>query len=64
MREQKSYLLRMWNDGKKNTWRASLEDVRNREVKTFSSMTELTTFLQQENQETTNSTLPSEKVLL
>ncbi len=64
MRTQKSFLLRMWNDGKKNTWRASLEDVRNREVKTFSNLNELTAFLQQENQEEAKTALSSRKVLL
>jgi hypothetical protein len=64
MRTQKSFLLRLWNDSKKNTWRASLEDVRNREVRTFSSLNELTTFLQQENQEEAKAALSSKKVLL
>jgi hypothetical protein len=59
MRTQKSFLLRLWNDGKKNTWRASLEDVRNREVRTFSSVNELTAFLQQENQDSPKQTLSS-----
>jgi hypothetical protein len=51
MRTQKSYLLRLWRDGKQKEWRASLEDVRNRQVKTFSNLNELNNFLQQENQE-------------
>jgi hypothetical protein len=49
MRSQKSYLLRLWSDGKQKEWRASLEDVRNRQVKTFSNLNELNDFLQQEN---------------
>jgi hypothetical protein len=58
MRIQKSYLLRLWSDGKQKEWRASLEDVRNREVKTFSSLNELTAFLQ-ENQDKTQQNPPS-----
>jgi hypothetical protein len=58
MRKEQAYLLKLWNDGKKDTWRASLEDVRNRNVKTFSSLNELTTFLQQENQDNSRPTQP------
>jgi hypothetical protein len=47
MRQQQSYLLRLWKDGKQAGWRVRLENVHTREVKTFASLEQLSDYLQQ-----------------
>jgi hypothetical protein len=45
MRKEAAYLLRVWNDGQGQAWRARLEEVRSRRVITFASLEALSTYL-------------------
>lgn len=45
MRREQLFILRMWSDGDSvETWRASLENMRTKEVRYFKSMEELQAF--------------------
>lgn len=48
-----SFLLRLWQEGEKQPWRASLEDPRSGERKSFRDAKELFCYLEQYMQENT-----------
>jgi hypothetical protein len=46
MRKERLYLLRVWSDGEKqDAWRASLENLRTKELVKFKNLDELQVFL-------------------
>ena len=46
MRKQKTYLLKLWNDGEKTeTWRASLENIQTKERIRFADIKHLSAFV-------------------
>jgi hypothetical protein len=46
VRREQLFILRLWSDSDRvGTWRASLENMRTKEVRYFRSMEELQTFL-------------------
>jgi hypothetical protein len=57
VRKEQSYLLRLWNDGKQPVWRATLEDVRSREVMTFTTLEQLSDYLRCLDSSTENSNM-------
>jgi hypothetical protein len=48
MRKEAAYILRLWCDSEhEEPWRASLENLRTRDIKTFADLSKLTTFLKE-----------------
>jgi hypothetical protein len=45
MRQQQSYLLRLWSDGKRGGFRASLEEVRSKKTMSFADLEKLVGYL-------------------
>jgi hypothetical protein len=49
MRKETVYILRLWCDSEhEEAWRASLENLRTRDVKAFADLTKLATFLSEQ----------------
>ncbi|MCB0173622.1 MAG: hypothetical protein KDI02_00520 [Anaerolineae bacterium] len=51
----KAYLVRMWQDGEQNTWRASAQAVQGGEVVRFPNLQALFAFLEAQTQEISDS---------
>lgn len=49
-----AYLLRLWRDGPRNRWRASLQSTKASDTQLFADVQSLLTFLQSQTDETTN----------
>ena len=49
-----AYLLRLWRDGPRNRWRASLQSTKAGDTQLFANVQSLLTFLQSQTDETTN----------
>ncbi len=48
MRKEAAYILRLWCDSEyEEPWRASLENLRTRDIKTFADLSKLTAFLRE-----------------
>ena len=48
MRKEAAYILRLWCDSEHDEpWRASLENLRTRDIKTFADLSKLTAFLKE-----------------
>jgi hypothetical protein len=47
VRKEQSYLLRLWNDGKRGGFRASLEDIRSRKTTSFADLAKLAGYLKE-----------------
>jgi predicted secreted protein len=49
MRKEAAYILRLWCDSESDeAWRASLENLRTRDLKAFADLTKLSTFLKEQ----------------
>jgi hypothetical protein len=47
MRKETAYILRLWCDSEyEDTWRASLENLRTRDIKAFADLSKLAPFLE------------------
>ena len=49
-----AYLLRLWRDGPRNRWRASLQSTKASDTQLFADMRSLLNFLQSQTAETTS----------
>lgn len=49
-----AYLLRLWRDGPRNRWRASLQSTKASDTQLFADMRSLLNFLQSQTDETTS----------
>ena len=49
-----AYLLRLWRDGPRNRWRASLQSTKAGDTQLFADVQSLLTFLQSQTDETTS----------
>jgi hypothetical protein len=52
VRKEQSYLLRLWNDGKRGGFRASLEEVRSKKISSFADLEKLTLYLKELEEKT------------
>jgi predicted secreted protein len=57
MRKETAYILRLWCDSEhEEAWRASLENLRTRDVKAFADLAKLTAFLEGQTSQKTSET--------
>jgi hypothetical protein len=52
VRKEQSYLLRLWSDGKRGGFRASLEEIRSKRITSFADLAKLTGYLKELEEKT------------